>query len=82
MEIVGSYKIEFDRTECIGCSTCTAFYPSHWELLEDGFAHLKNSSKTGNKEFIFLNDPDCNIDAANSCPVLCIYIYKDGKRIV
>lgn len=71
-------KIVFERKKCIGCGTCAGLCPKHWELNEGGKAQLKDSQlnpKTGNQE-LEVAELGCNQEAADSCPVECIYIIK------
>lgn len=76
-------KITHDRKICIGCGACAAVCSNHWEMAEDGKAKLKNGiEKEGEIFELELKEDDCNVDAATSCPVNCIHIDKDGKKIV
>lgn len=77
------YKIEFDREECIGCSACAAVNPKFWEMKEDAKSHLINSNLENNKEILESEENyQDNIDAAESCPVNCIHIFKEEKKII
>jgi len=49
---------------------------------DDGFSHLKGSKKVGENEEIEMDDAGCNIDAAESCPAICIHVYENGKKII
>ncbi len=71
-------KIVFERKKCIGCGSCQALCPQYWEITKDERAHLKDSEKnpkTGNEE-IEVEEVGCIQEAADSCPVECIYIIK------
>lgn len=76
-------KVIHDRNVCIGCGACAAVCPAHWEMNEDGKADLKNSKKEGEATFILeLEGEECNMEAATSCPVNCIHVEKDGKKLI
>lgn len=66
-------KVVHERDKCIGCGACAAVCSDNWEMSEDGKA---TPSKTE------LSDTGCNMDAATSCPVTCIHLEKEGKKIV
>jgi len=71
-------KIIHERSKCIGCGVCVALCPKYWEMAEDGKSRVlgsKISPKTGNSE-LEIKKIDCNQEAADSCPVLCIRIIK------
>ncbi len=71
-------KIILERTKCIGCGACAGLCPKYFELIEDGKSQLKGSEKnqkTGNYE-LELDEPECVNEAADSCPVECIYILE------
>lgn len=60
-----SYKIEFDKEECIGCGACTAC--DNWELGDDNKAHPIKTE---------LDEVGDNQDAADNCPIELIKIIK------
>lgn len=71
-------RIVLEREKCIGCGSCVALCPEHWEIAEDGKSHLLNSKKdpkTGNEE-LEMEKIECNQEAAEICPVQCIKIIK------
>ncbi len=71
-------KVIFERKQCIGCGTCAALCPKYWEMGEGDKARLKDAEvnpKTNNKE-LEVEEIGCNQEAADSCPVECIYIIK------
>lgn len=76
------FKIEIERPLCIACENCVSICPDFWEMADDGFSHLKGSRRKGENEEREMDDAACNIEAAESCPVNCIYVYESGKRIV
>jgi len=66
-------KITQDRDACIGCGACVAVCPANWEMVSDGKSQAKNSNP---------KDLGCNLDAAKSCPVTCIHVEQDGKKLI
>ncbi len=71
-------KIILDREKCIGCGSCQALCPKHFELIKDGKFHLigsKKNPKTGNEE-LEVKKEDCLKEAAEACPVKIIKIIK------
>lgn len=79
------YRIVHDRDICIGCSACASVCPKYWIMEEDGKSSIVGHEKTGNgeeeilgrKEKLLDKDFECNLDAAESCPVNCIHLYDD-----
>ena len=59
-------KIEFNKSECIGCGACAAICPDNWEIKGD-----KAACKNLNPKEL-----GCNQDAADGCPVNCIKVKK------
>lgn len=71
-------KIIHEREKCIGCGSCAALCPDFWEMAEDGKATLKNSVKNAEGNFeLEIEEIGCNQEAADSCPVKCIFIVKE-----
>lgn len=66
-------KIIHDKNICIGCGACAAVCAANWEMGSDGKAKPKK---------IELDDLGCNMDAAQACPVNCIHIEKDDKKMI
>jgi ferredoxin len=75
-------KIIHDRPECIGCGTCVAFCPKFWEMGNDGKSDLKGAKWVGKKQELELDEISCNKEAAEACPVNCIHIEENGKKII
>ena len=69
-----------ERWKCIGCGACAAVAPDFWEMGDDGNADLidckKEDVNEGIKETRQIQDKDVdeNQNAADSCPVECIYV--------
>ncbi len=67
-------KIVFDKEGCIGCGSCAATCPEHWEMAEDGKADLKGSVEEDGKMVKEIEKEGCNRQAENICPVNVIKI--------
>lgn len=76
------YKVEIERPLCISCESCVSICPEFWEMADDGLSHLVDSKKTGDNEEREMDEIGCNIEAAESCPAICIHVYEDGKKII
>lgn len=76
-----SYKVVIERSECTSCGNCELECPEHYEMDQEGLAHLKESKRTGSDDELELEDLDCALDAALSCPAMCIHVYEDGEEI-
>lgn len=78
-------KLEHDREECIGCGACVAIHPEGWEMAEDGKSDINNSTlREDGWEEKTVDDADFELhkEAAESCPVNCIHLTKDEKKVV
>jgi ferredoxin len=75
-------KIIHDRPVCIGCGACAAVCPDHWEMGDDGKSHLKGAKQSGETYTLSLPEAKCNSEAAQSCPVNCIHIEENGKKVI
>jgi ferredoxin len=73
-----SVKIIHDKNACIGCGACVAVCPDYWEMSDDGKSALKGSKNNT----LSLPDKKCNLEAAQSCPVNCIHIEENGKKMI
>lgn len=58
-------KITVDREKCIGCGSCVAICPTHFEIGKDGKSEPKKNE---------VEDAGCVEKAAQVCPVQCIKI--------
>jgi ferredoxin len=67
-------KVIQERKLCVGCGACAAICPKYWEMGGDGKSHLKGSIVSGGSHILMVEDPECNMDAANACPVQCITV--------
>ena len=79
-------KLEHDREECIGCGACVAIHPDGWEMAEDGKSDIIGSKmrEDGWEEKTLENEEDFELhkEAAESCPVNCIHLTKDEKKLI
>jgi len=60
------FKVKVDREKCIGCGSCISVCPENF-YFKDGKAEVK-------KEIITEKEYDCNLEAAELCPVDAISI--------
>ena len=68
-------KVILERDKCIGCGACEAVCPKYWKLADDGKTDLLGSKKeSGDKYVLEVDDPGCNKEAADGCPVQCIHV--------
>jgi ferredoxin len=78
------YKIILVTNKCIGCGACTFANEKYYQMRDDGKSHLIGSKEDKNSQNQILenitNDYEENMDAAQSCPVNCIHIYKIIKN--
>ncbi len=75
---MAEYKIEQNREGCIGCGACAANCEDNWEMKDDGKASPKKTS-------ISEEELECNMRAAQGCPVNVIHIKEDkegGKELI
>ncbi|MBI4014500.1 MAG: ferredoxin [Candidatus Aenigmarchaeota archaeon] len=83
---MGKYKIEYQRSGCIGAGVCAALCEKHWVMADDGKADLVGAKNEGelNVKEIDETELDCNKQAAEGCPANVIHIIdkKTGEKIV
>ncbi len=85
-----SWKIEYNRPECISCGACAAVAPGSWSIAQkDGKSELSGSMHIEEhgeiiKEELELDDLKQNKEAAECCPVNVIHITdkKTGQKII
>lgn len=75
-------KIIHDRDICIGCGACVAVCPANWEMGNDGKSTLKGGKAAGKTFVLEAKAADCNMAAAQSCPVNCIHLEDSGKKLI
>lgn len=61
---MAKYDVKQDHDSCISCGACVAVCPENWEMGDDGRARPKSKK----------SDADCNVTAADGCPVKCIHV--------
>ncbi len=76
------YRVVLDRSMCTSCGNCVDICSELFEIAEDGFSSLKNSENDDEKQILDLDNEICSIEAAESCPAMCIQVYKDGEELV
>ena len=74
------WVIEHHKSICIGCGACAAIEPGHWEMEGDK-SHLKGSQKKGGNGDVWESKEidgnlELNQEAADACPVPCIFVKK------
>jgi ferredoxin len=74
------WRIEHHKDLCIGCGACAAIEPKHW-VMEGDKSHLISSEKSeGNPDGVWevkeVKDLELNQEAADACPVPCIFVKK------
>lgn len=78
---MASYKVVIERDLCTSCENCVVECPEYFEMDNEGLSHLKKSERKNGKDELEQEDVECCLDAALSCPVLCIHVYEDGEEI-
>lgn len=71
-------RIILEREKCIGCGSCAALCPKHFEISDGGKSSIKKAkrdSKT-NIDELEVEKPECATEAADSCPVQAIHIIR------
>jgi ferredoxin len=70
-------KIIQEKSKCIGCGTCASLCAKHFEMRDDGKAHLIGSDLTDKaieKYEKTIEELSCAKEAVEGCPVQCIEI--------
>ncbi len=75
------FKIVLERQKCTSCGICEDTCPKIFELIDDGFSHIKGANVEDVEE-LEIEDADCSADAAAVCPAMCIHVYENGKEII
>lgn len=68
----GDVEIRIHRPLCISAATCVVYAPSTFDLDEDNIAIIKDGEWDKFEKIIA---------AAQSCPVLAIEVYQNGKKL-
>lgn len=65
-------EIRILREKCIGAATCVVYSPSTFDLDDKSIAIVKDGQ---------WDELEKIIGAAQSCPVVAIEIYQNGKKL-
>lgn len=76
------YLVVVERDKCTSCGTCEDMCPELFELDNESLAHIKGSKRVGNNDELQLENEECSLDAAESCPVMCIHVFEDGEEML
>ena len=83
------YKVVYDRSDCIGVLTCSAFYPQRWAIGKDNKADLVGGSEDNQKLGTWVLEFDEGElerfkESAEVCPVKVIHIFdlETGEKLV
>jgi len=68
----GDLEIRIIRPLCISAATCVVFAPSTFDLGKGNIAIVKNGDWDRLEKIVA---------AAQSCPVLAIEVYENGKKL-
>lgn len=68
----GNIEIRILREKCIGAATCVVYSPSTFDLDDKSIAIIKDGQWDELQKII---------GGAQSCPVLAIEVYEDGKKL-
>ena len=67
-------KIELERMMCISCGNCIDLCPELFEYDDDGLSTLKGGKRVEDNDEKEIEDPECALDAEDSCPVSIIHV--------
>lgn len=76
-----TYKVIIERNQCSSCGNCQIDCPEFFQMDQEGLAHLKGSKRVNSADELELEGVKCCLDAALSCPVLCIHVFENGKEM-
>lgn len=68
----GDIEIRVHRPLCIGAATCIVYAPSTFDLDTENIAVIKKGEWDKLEKIVA---------AAQSCPVLAIEVYREGKKL-
>ena len=69
-------RIYLDTEKCIGCGSCEAICPDHFEMGNDSKAHLKGGNANAMKETKDVEENSCAQEGAEACPVKAVEVEK------
>lgn len=76
------FKVVVERDKCTSCGSCEDLCPELFELDEGGIVHIIGSERVENNDVIEMEELECSLDAAESCPVMIIHVYEDGDEVI
>ena len=76
------FKIVLEREECISCEACPENCPDTFEMADDGWAHVKGSTRVETNDELETDDMGCSKEAADACPVDVIHIFEGANKII
>lgn len=79
---MAGFKVVLEREECISCQACVESCPDSFEMADDEWAHLKNSTRVGSNDELGADDLGCRKEAAEACPVNIIHIFDGNNKII
>lgn len=77
-----TFKIVLEREGCISCEACATDCPESFEMADDQWAHVKNSTRNGSNDELDVDDLGCCKQAAEACPVNVIHILEGSNQII
>jgi ferredoxin len=74
---MAKFRVEHQKEICIGCGACAAIDPEDW-IMDGDKSHLQGSQKEGAVEVKIIDESkyNQNKEAADACPVPCIFVKK------
>ncbi len=82
---MAKYKIVYDRSNCIGVSSCALLAEQFWKMNDDNKADLLGGTEKNPgiwERIIDEKDLHANLEAARNCPVMVIKIFDEkGKEV-
>ncbi|HXY55404.1 MAG TPA: ferredoxin [Nitrospirota bacterium] len=80
---MAKFKVALEREECSACESCVGSCPDSFEMADDGWAHLKSSTRVGSNDELKQGDLGCRKEDAEGCPANIIHIFfENGNKII
>ncbi len=77
-----TFKLVVERDKCTSCGSCVDLCPELFELDESGISHIIGSERFEKMDELEMEEEKCGVDAAESCPVMCIHLYEEGELLL